>query len=389
MISLEGQIPVSIPKASIILFAQDYVRKTTCPDIVLKYFTISVDVSSFVLENCHLIGADNQVDCILKGQLSCKLKSKLFDKQILVIGKLVIRFIGLEISESKQVENIQIQIESLKFQGIPSLLIKTFLAQANDAINQFLIKELPVINQVILLNLKKTYSFDFELANQIFKNLLGIEKVKITSLEDDSMYFKLKIGFKANLVNNELSHTLLPILSKNNNNSDSITIGFSQDLLADILSKYIQNYTIPLLHKNLAFKLLHVNIGDQSIKIGIAIIKIFEASYDLEFSISSNKSIIKLHLLKIQPKHSASLLQLGISKAIQFGIRKRLDEVGEIDIALIKSKVKEYLKSSYHFKTNVADINMNIPDFELANIWLENHAICFSIEWKDVFYIDL
>lgn len=115
MISIVGQIPISIPKLNLQLFAQELIRSHTCPDIFLKYFTIVVDLSNFKLEDLQLIYTDNLIEGILTGQLPCKLKSKLFVKEVLVVGKFAIKLNGLEISDANQFQNIQIHIESLKF----------------------------------------------------------------------------------------------------------------------------------------------------------------------------------------------------------------------------------------------------------------------------------
>ena len=108
MISIVGQIPISISKTSLLQFAQTLIRKQSCLDIFLKYFTIVVDLSNFKLEDLQLIYADNQIEGVLTGQLPCKLKSKLYNKEILAIGKFAIKLNGLEISDSKQFQNIQI-----------------------------------------------------------------------------------------------------------------------------------------------------------------------------------------------------------------------------------------------------------------------------------------
>jgi len=389
MISIVGQIPISISKTSLLQFAQTLIRKQSCLDIFLKYFTIVVDLSNFKLEDLQLIYADNQIEGVLTGQLPCKLKSKLYNKEILAIGKFAIKLNGLEISDSKQFQNIQIQIESLKFQGINSFLVKPFLIPANDAIRESLAKELPAINQVVLENLKKTYPIDFKLDNQIFKNFLSLKQLEVKNLEYDSMHIRLKIGYQAKIMNQELSHALPPVLSEKNDIDKSIIIGFSPDFIAAVLAKHIQKYSIPVLNRKLPLKLQYVNIVDQTIKIGISIVVILEASYEIEFSISIDNRILNLHLLKIQPKHSASLLQLGITKAVQLGIKTLLDKIGKFQLGTLKNKIQENIKPSYHFNTNDTVIKLNIPDFEIANVWVENQAICLSIEWKDEFVLDL
>ncbi len=252
-----------------------------------------------------------------------------------------------------------------------------------------MVKELPVINKVVLAHLKKTYPIDFELDKQIFKNLLSIKQIEINNLALDSLDVRLKINYEAKIMNYELRHVLPPVVLKNTDFNQSMMLGFSQDFIATILSKQIQKYSIPVLNRKLPLKLQYVNIVDQSIKIGIAIVLILEISYEIEFSLSIDNRVIKLHLLKIQPKHSASLLQIGITKAVQLGIKTLLDKVGKFHLETIKSKIQENIKKSYHFNTNDTVIKLNIPDFEIAKVWVENQAVCFSIDWMDEFKLDL
>ncbi len=389
MISIEGRIPISVNKAQLSKLLEGEIRKILPKVVKVGLFKITPDLSSFELSNIQIFTNQGNIKCQVEFSMPLKMKLGFINFLVKNHSKFTTELQLVEVSKGKNITDLNIIFNQIIISGLLGLFEGFLLRKANFALRELHESILVKINKAIAPWFDKPFESNFSIKGKNFENSLVANVIAARDCQSLTNTLNFDI-FGSTFIQNirpGLNTQLIDIERKEH--PFEFNIAIHQLFVKEVANLFIKDLTIPIINKKIPVVLRHINIEGNIMHVGFEIDQFFKGTWQIQMDVVIQNDVLKFTLLHIESLSGESLIDKGITKALEFGVEKLLKDYAQIKISTINDLVSGQLKPVYRKEINGAMLQVNVPEFDIQHVWLDQKSILINAKWQEPFYIEL
>lgn len=389
MISIEGRLPVSVNKAQLLQFIEGEASKVLPKPVSTGLFTVTPDMTSIrfkdirVTNQVPLLGVQIVFELMVlvkAGFIKCKVKTR---------NTIGVDVHGTEISKDVKIKHLNVQFERIEISGFPGLFQNLILKKINSDLLGKKTEQLEDIYRKIEPVFSDFQESGFQIKGVNFSNLIIPRFLAVRDFNCPGNMLLLDMFGSVFIKNIRPGLVTEMIDIEKKEHPFEFNISIHQIFLKEVAGLFLSNLTIPIINRKLPLDLKFINIDENVMHVGFEISELLKGHWLLQLDVIIHHDAIRFSLIKIESTGRESIIDKGITKALEYGIEKLLKEYAEFPLSVIKNMIAENLKPSYRVQSGDTVMEVEVPDFKIQHVWLDQQSILFNAKWESPFYIKL